>query len=204
MGVISLSKMFIIVVCGIILYFYLSKNDVTLWKKIGSVIFIILLIFTVNEYSHGELFDFLFGRFLNLNRYYGSTINALTTGRLQIWKSYYDDWKNSLNKIIFGVGLANKKLSNIGKMHHQTYIEILYQFGVLGTSIFLLYIHSLYKNLRIKVELSIDLDNGRRIGSIGFIILLMCGATLGLFALNVTIYILTFSLAIMAISKKRK
>lgn len=88
-------------------------------------------------------------------------------------------------------------------MHHQMYIELLYQFGIVGTSIFLMYLYSVYKQLKFKVESSKDLLYGKRIGAIGIITILLCGGVLGMFALNITVYLIVFSFSIMAISKKR-
>lgn len=203
LGIVSLSKMFVVAVLSIVLYFYISKSDIAIWKKIISIIVFLGLCILINLYLRGELFEFIFGRFINLDRFYRSTINALTTGRYQIWMAYIDDWKSSLEKILFGVGLAHKKLPYIGKMHHQMYIELLYQFGIVGTSIFLMYLYSVYKQLKFKVESSKDLLYGKRIGAIGIITILLCGGVLGMFALNITVYLIVFSFSIMAISKKR-
>lgn len=201
-GVLSLSKMFIVAMFAIIFYFYTSKSDIAFWKKLVSLIAFAIVYILINISLSGELNDLVFGRFINLNRYYGSTINALTTGRYQIWVAYINDWKSSIEKIVFGVGLAQKKLATIGKMHHQTYIELIYQFGIVGSGIYIAYLYSLYRDLKKKVKSSDMVPYGRRIGLVGIIAFLLCGVSLGLFALNVSVYIIAFSFLMLSISRR--
>ena len=151
----------------------------------------------------GELYDMIVGRFLNLNVNYGTRINALTTGRYQIWMAYINDWKSSIEKIMFGVGFANKRLVYVGKLHHQTFIELLYQFGIIGTCIFGAYLVSLYRMIKENVENSRNVLKGDRLGAVGIIVILSCSLTLGLFALNVNVYLLFFTFIILAVSKSK-
>lgn len=202
-GVLSLSKMFMGAVMLIALYFYLCRCDIAPIKKVISVFLFGGVFALINLFTAAGVYDMIVGRFLNLNENYGERINAMTTGRYQIWMSYINDWGSSVENILFGVGLAHKKIEYLGKMHHQTFIELLYQFGILGTSLFCAYLVSLYRMIKEKIEnCKIDLK-GDNLGAVGIVVILSCSLALGLFALNVNVYLLFFAFIILANSRSK-
>lgn len=51
-------------------------------------------------------------------------------GRALLWKRYYKDFTSSPKNILFGVGISPE---NLGVPPHNTYINLVWQFGVFGT-----------------------------------------------------------------------
>lgn len=173
-GMLTLSKMFMIVLVVLILIYYGTNFS----KKYVSMFFMsaVLLItfFVGNTLSNGMLFYRLFGRFIETS----DNVNVFTTGRFNIWMTYIESWLSSSNNILFGVGMANKRLS-LFKMHHSTYIEVLYQFGVIGTSLFLFFLFNVAKLFK-----SGMLVTKIHTKYIGLTSICVCGMALGLFAFD--------------------
>ena len=60
----------------------------------------------------------------------GTDINALTTGRFNIWIMYIEYFINNIRSAIFGVGINTALVE--GRAAHNTYIDVFYHLGVLG------------------------------------------------------------------------
>lgn len=60
----------------------------------------------------------------------GTDINALTTGRLDIWIMYIEYFINHIRSAIFGVSISADLVE--GSAAHNTYIDVFYHLGVLG------------------------------------------------------------------------
>lgn len=60
----------------------------------------------------------------------GTDINALTTGRFNIWIMYIEYFINHIRSAIFGVGINTALVE--GRAAHNTYIDVFYHLGVLG------------------------------------------------------------------------
>ena len=102
-GTMTFSKTFFVCV-GLLGVYYYSSN---LSKKMGNFVVVMItgigLFIVINEMTGGMLFETTFGRFIET----GSSIDTLTTGRFHIWQAYIEDWKSSISKVVFGVGMAN-------------------------------------------------------------------------------------------------
>lgn len=187
LGIMTFSKMFIVALGFVTFYYYMTNLQRKLARLLLYSVFGISLFLMVNMYTNGMAVTLLFGRFVNPARDYGSVINTLTTGRYVIWAAYVKDWLSDLGKILFGSGMAHKRLPEF-KMHHETYIEILYQFGVVGSVLLLSYMHSVFGMVRRE-----RMPRPACPGNIRFIALLttaVCGLSLGLFAIDCTIPLL--------------
>lgn len=57
-------------------------------------------------------------------------INTVSTGRLEIWQTYFNDIKEN-NKFIFGFGV-NTAYGLLQENTHNTYLQVLYELGVVG------------------------------------------------------------------------
>ncbi len=66
----------------------------------------------------------------------GTDINALTTGRFNLWMSYIDFFINNTKLALFGNGM-NAELIN-GRASHNTYIDIIYYLGILGGALLII------------------------------------------------------------------
>lgn len=60
----------------------------------------------------------------------GTDINALTTGRLDIWIMYIEYFINHIRSAVFGVSISADLVE--GSAAHNTYIDVFYHLGVLG------------------------------------------------------------------------
>ncbi|MBR1796585.1 MAG: O-antigen ligase family protein [Clostridiales bacterium] len=184
-GILTFSKTFMIDLLVIVLVYFSSNLSRKFANMILTVVLVVVGFYIVDTVTNGMLFNAIFGRFFET----ATNIDTLTTGRFHIWKAYMDDWKSSSHNIWFGVGMANKKLRYLNKMHHQTYIEILYQFGIVGSILFTLYVVSLF---RIGKDEDKAFDSHSRF--LGLISIAMCGLTLGQFAFDHTIFQLVLSI----------
>lgn len=146
LGTLSFSKTFFIaLVCLVLLY--VTSNVVRDFRNLVSVALIMvagiyLLDFVTNGLIQRIFNDVILARFIERN----SDLNSLTTGRFFIWQVYIDHWLSSAYNILFGLGMGHKFLPSF-KMQHQTFLEILYQFGVIGTLLFGSFVYSLYRHI---------------------------------------------------------
>ena len=67
--------------------------------------------------------------------------NEILNGRVDIWKTYLNDFKSSWLNILFGVGLFRP---NLAFDPHNAYIFVLHRFGVVGILAILVLIPQLY------------------------------------------------------------
>lgn len=66
-----------------------------------------------------------------LKRFEGNTdLNDLTTGRYNLWSSYFDYFSANPLLFLFGSGISTPLLENAAA--HNTYIDVLYHLGVFG------------------------------------------------------------------------
>ena len=177
LGVATFSKTFFVCLILIVGYFFCSDLPRKIGLLVATIIISIGLFYILNEATGGMLYATIVGRFVEK----GNSIDSITTGRAHIWMSYINDWVSSYKKILFGVGMANKKLLSLNKMHHQTYIEILYQFGIVGSCIFLYYLYSIYNGLKKKLPIIIEKVRSRYLG---IACIMIFGLTLGQFAFD--------------------
>ena len=115
----------------------------------------------------------------------GTPIDA---GRVELWKRYIKDFTSSPKKILFGAGVSAEVL---GISPHNTFINILWQFGIIGL-VLLALIFGIIAN---------ELIKSRRILS-----LLMTGliCLISLFESNVFNYVALMMICILIVSSKRK
>ncbi len=78
-----------------------------------------------------------------LTRLKGSVrnINALTTGRVAIWKQYMNYFQMHPIKALFGNGVGIYLLNGVAA--HNTYLDMIYQLGIIGTIAYLACIFSM-------------------------------------------------------------
>lgn len=81
-------------------------------------------------------------------------INALTTGRFELWVMYIKYLINNIKAAIFGLGINDSLLN--GRAAHNTYLDIFYYMGVIGSSLLiavLLLVSRQSRQIRIKRNL---------------------------------------------------
>jgi O-antigen ligase len=108
-------------------------------------LFTIFLLLKEKQYNHSMFFItvVIVGVFLLVSGYINIfskviyrmqnlTSSGISTGRIDIWKSYYELYINDFKLLLFGSGLGNGFLL---RYPHNTYIDILALFGVVGVVI---------------------------------------------------------------------
>lgn len=80
-------------------------------------------------------------------------VDSLTTGRSEIWRDYFKFFSSHLFSDTFGRGLGYITLNNAAA--HNTYIDLLYQLGVVGTTCLLSIIAGGFKRYRCNYNRSI-------------------------------------------------
>ncbi|MBZ9689213.1 hypothetical protein G9F72_023220 [Clostridium estertheticum] len=152
-GMMSVSKMFIICLILIIIVwvcgFLIGKG------RFSSKFVIMMGIFA------GLLFLFLSNVFIEQINYYlvrfnmtDNTTSSFTTGRSDLWVSYLSYIFNDIWVLLFGIGLTNIRLSVFLNDTHNIVIEMLYQIGIVGSGIIVIWIKKLWNSICIKNKLS--------------------------------------------------
>lgn len=65
-------------------------------------------------------------------------------GRLELWKRYLKDFVSSPKKVLLGSGIS---VTELGTAPHNTYIDIFWRFGIVGTLIVIYIFYSIYRYL---------------------------------------------------------
>lgn len=136
-GLISVSKTFILVTVGLSLIwfagFILKKR--TSSKK--TILFLILsLVILVGIYfAFSDLFNKIILRFLRDN-----DVSDFTTGRTEIWVNYLKAMFENPALLLFGKGGIYSYVNN--RASHSTFIQVVYQYGFVGTAVIVFWIMS--------------------------------------------------------------
>jgi hypothetical protein len=140
-----------IISLGLILLLWISNmlaSKIGLGYKLGIIITIAatVIIVVLNNIFAKEINYYLyrFGRVTNSD--------TLTTGRIALWKIYTDYLLANPDKLFFGIGASENQIINICRTiaSHNTIIQTIYQLGLAGTTIFLLWWKSVYDSLMTK------------------------------------------------------
>lgn len=151
-GLFTFSKSFISITAvtyaiAILLGFIKSKNKHQFIKYglVGvAIVTVIALIF------HNYL-EIVIKRFFLLNEYEG-TLNIVTTGRFDIWKTYFKHLASSPLYILFGCGIT---ADSVGKYTpHNLFVSILYRFGIVGILVLIGFALFIIKQIGLKKNVS--------------------------------------------------
>ena len=187
LGMFSFSKTFVVDVAVLLLLYFVVNISRRFSKLLVAIVLLVVAACVIDEFTDGMVFKIMLSRFVER----GWDLNMQTTGRLNIWIAYLEDWRSSLRNIWLGVGMANKRLP-FQKMHHQTYIEILYQFGIIGSLIFFTYMGSIFGEIsRSRSTVKLHLRH------LALISIAVCGLTLGQFAFDSFIYQLVIAMILI-------
>ena len=110
----------------IIIYCFQIKDYKKLIGVFGLLAIVLMIIFNLNIPQLATIL----GRFSE-----AQDINSLTTGRFYIWNSYFDYFNANAGKFIFGSGVGATLVNN--RAAHNTYIDFVFYFGVIGSVLFL-------------------------------------------------------------------
>lgn len=130
-GFLSGSKSFALVSAVIMLIWFLSI--LRMRGRAGlKIVLVACMIWAVIYISTSVLFksliDVIITRFL-----FTRNLNSFTTGRIGLWKSYFEAILSDLKIFFLGKGLTNIKVN--GRGSHNSIIQIFYQLGLLGSPV---------------------------------------------------------------------
>lgn len=147
-GMKSVSKMFIILTTLIVVTWIIkiisSKVNTTFkFKLILILIFASIFIYTSGIFT--DLFKMYLTRFSMVD-----SLNSLTTGRSNIILDYIDYFSNNLVGTLFGVGITSTYINGIKGSAHNTIFQIVYQFGLIGSFLIIIWVINLINLSTIK------------------------------------------------------
>lgn len=140
MATYSKSFYFSLVFCIIYLLKYVKKLDVVSLFKYGWIIGVVLICIGG---LIGSYFDIFLYRLSN-----ASTLDELTTGRSSLWALYEEEIMSNAFNFLFGHGLG----SGLRDAAHNTFLEVLYTFGLWGAVINFAYMFYCIRKLKVKLE----------------------------------------------------
>ena len=149
-GLSTLSKCFLVICTFIILYLFFML----IWKyKLKSISFIIptiLLLALISFIFKGKI-STTFGRFFTkIGKF---NFSDLTTGRSDLWTIYINKITSTIPNMLFGVGLFNERLIEIGP--HNLLIHILYRMGFIGLIALCVLAYFYYRNSNKSLNITI-------------------------------------------------
>lgn len=147
MGILTLSKMFLIsfgLLIGIVLILLLKEN----FKK---GIYYIVSISSVLGITTYIFYDYLYQAFFFRFFSGGNTATSITSGRSDIWMSYYNEITGNPRILFLGNGVASEFFN--GRLSHNMYLIAWYYLGILGILLFLILFLSLYMQLKYNLQL---------------------------------------------------
>ncbi len=132
-GLMSISKSFLVALVLLMLCWLIVSIKQGLRKTIKLLVVCAVGATTVFYFAY----DYISAYIYRLTQDRTGTLDAITTGRSEIWIGYIEEILNNVKILFFGNGL--KTISEtIGMATHNTYIELLYSLGIVGAIIFLL------------------------------------------------------------------
>lgn len=150
-GFIAASKSFIIiivlVICLWLIVFLFTKNKIsTKLMLVLSVFLVGLFVFSSSLFSDSlEVIMIRFGQ--------GLDADTLTTGRNSLWKSYLNLFLDDPKVLFIGRGYTDINLN--GRASHNTAIQMIYQFGIIGSVLLILWISTIVKYILRSVKMSV-------------------------------------------------
>lgn len=149
-GFMSVSKSFLVILIAEVflwlLAYLFSRGRITAKVTIFFT-FLVIVSFLLVSTAFTEMLDMMLMR-LSLDK----TLSDFTTGRLELWISYLLAFIQEPRLLIFGNGLS--KILIGGRSAHNTIVQCVYQFGLVGTILFIsymvCYIRTLLSSLKVK------------------------------------------------------
>ena len=139
-GFLSLSKMYLISIILIIIFYMLIYFKKSIFKGIKYIGFISISISVALMLNYNYFYDVYFVRFVGGN----ADLSTVTTGRSYIWQNYFNEIFSNIKTLFFGQGISNF-LNSMGA--HNVYLSTWYKIGSLGIILYMVYIFTCNKNI---------------------------------------------------------
>lgn len=127
-GLLTLSKCFLIVCIIIVMYLFIMLIAKYKLKSFNFIIPAILILGLISLIMHSKI-DTIFERFF-IETSNKLSLNVLTTGRYDLWTMYINKTRSSIKNMLIGVGFFSERIVDIGP--HNLYIHLLYRMGFVG------------------------------------------------------------------------
>lgn len=142
-GFLTFSKSYIIIVV-VIAIIYLLRRSLFVGRNLLILIGFIVALVTVERLVNIDLFDVVISRFNSTGEN-----GDLTTGRLELWKEYIIYILDRTRVWFFGAGINALPLDV--KAVHNTYIDFVYRYGLVGSLLWFVYFIMCYRRISQKV-----------------------------------------------------
>lgn len=145
-GLLAASKSFVIVgACELCIWVLLMLSRKG--KKLSTYSLLIaavgVLLFVLSTSAFQNLLDILGNRFS-----YSASASQITTGRTDIWANYLNLLTHNPTLALFGEGFTSVLLDALyGRASHNTLIQCVYQFGVIGAPLLIAWVVCLFKSV---------------------------------------------------------
>lgn len=144
-GLLSASKSFVIVgACEFFVWvlLMLSRRRKKLSGFVLLVTAVLVLLFVLSTSAFQELLRVLDDRFS-----YAASLSEVTTGRTDVWINYLNLFTHDPEVALLGEGLTNVTLDALyGKASHNTVIQCVFQFGLIGTPLIVAWLLNMFKS----------------------------------------------------------
>lgn len=160
-GLLSGSKSFVLVFAALLL---LWLTELLRMKgKAGLKVTMLVLagaaaVYIATSALLGGLIQVLVTRFSN-----AENLSDFTTGRTELWTSYLEELLTNGKLLLLGQGFTNIKLH--GRASHNTLVQVVYQFGLIGLPLVIAWIAGFFRDLP-------PVDSGQRQGRNTWILIL--------------------------------
>lgn len=133
LGLATLSKSCVLLLAVFWIYYLVFQKEISMRSKVLSIsIIVVCLVLSYSKYV--DVFEELIYRFTKGTSSAGINLATLTTDRSTIWKDYLSAIWNG--NIFLGQGIDAPMIG--GRGCHNTYIQLLYEWGILGALIYLI------------------------------------------------------------------
>ena len=135
-GFFSYSKSYILTLAVIVLA-YILKSGQHIIRNLLLLAAVGVVFLAVERALNLNVLDLLLSRFTGVE-----SVDDLTTGRSELWKQYMDSIFADLKILMFGDGFNSRTMRWAA---HNTFIEMLYRYGILGCALWSYGIFKCYK-----------------------------------------------------------
>lgn len=161
-GFLSGSKSYILILCVLAFLWVIGllKMRGRFGQKTMLIVFgVMATVYIATSSLFGGLIDVVLTRFS-----YASDLDSFTTGRTELWKAYFDEIINDWKTLFLGKGFTNVKVN--GRASHNTIIQMIFQFGIIGTPVLVGWIVNFWRNINIS-------EHTKKMSEIGALILIV-------------------------------
>lgn len=153
-GMLSGSKSFAIVSAILVLLWVVSILKMRGRAGVKLILLGVLVfagVYAATSVLFSGLIQVIVTRFLASN-----DANSFTTGRLDLWMSYFEEIMGNVKVFFLGRGFTNVKVN--GRASHNTLLQIIYQFGVIGAPMLLYWVICFWQDTLRGLEKRVTLD----------------------------------------------